>query len=374
MKVLFTGGGTGGHVYPALAVVDALKARDDLAPVEIAWVGRSESVEQGLVQRHGLSFMPITTGALRGRSLPQRLRTGLLLIKGIFEALRLIRRFRPEAVFSTGGYVSAPLTIASWLSRVPVVIYLPDLAPGLAIKALARWATAICVSFESVAQYFDRNKVVVTGYPVRRQLWETDPSAARERLGLEPERPVLLVLGGSTGARSINDAVSVALEGLLAQCQVVHVTGPADLDRLLARAKDLAADKAAGYHLYGYLHEEMVDALASANLVVSRAGASTLAEFPAVGLPAVLVPYPYAGPNQGVNAAFLVERGGAVLIKDQDLQASLLQEVTRLLSDGLELERMSTAMQAIAVRDAAERLVTTLVAVTGRRYRARDGN
>jgi len=365
MRILFTGGGTGGHVYPALAVIDRLLALERAADIEVAWVGRLGSVEQDLVGRHGIAFWPISTGALRGRSPFQVIGSAVSLVKGIVQGRKLVRQWKPDVVFSTGGYVTAPLTLAAWLARVPVVIYLPDMEPGLAIKLLARFARHVCVSFESVAQYFDRRKVIVTGYPVRQDLLNVDRDEARSRLGLNADRHVLLVLGGSTGAHSINEAVSRHLSELLSLAQVVHASGPADLEDLTRRTDLLSVEQRSHYHLYGYLHAEMADALAAADLVVARAGASTLAEFPAMGLPAILVPYPHAGPNQGVNAAFLAERGGAIVVPDADLEARLVAEVRSLLSDRERLATMSVAMRAIAVPDAADRLAACLVRVGG---------
>ena len=365
MRILFTGGGTGGHVYPALAVIDRLLALESASDIEVSWVGRSGSVEEDLVGRHGITFWPISTGALRGRSPAQAIGSAGRLVRGIVQGRKLVRQWRPDVVFSTGGYVTAPLTLAAWLARVPVVIYLPDMEPGLAIKLLARFARHVCVSFASVAQHFDRRKVVVTGYPVRQDLLNVDRDEARIRLGLDADRHVLLVLGGSSGAHSINEAVSRHLSELLDLAQVVHASGPGDVEELTRRADLLSIEERSRYHLYGYLHAEMADALGVADLVVARAGASTLAEFPAMGLPAILVPYPYAGPNQGVNAAFLAERGGAIVVPDAELDARLVAEVRTLLSDQERLDAMSAAMRAIAVPDAADRLAACIVRVGG---------
>ncbi len=365
MRILFTGGGTGGHVYPALAVIDRLLAWESAADIQVAWVGRPDSVEEDLVGRHGIAFWPISTGALRGRSPVQVIGSAVSLFKGIVQGRRLVWQWKPDVVFSTGGYVTAPLTLAAWLGRVPVVIYLPDMEPGLAIKLLARFATHVCVSFDSVAQYFDPHKVIVTGYPVRQDVLEVNRDEARSRLGLDPGRYVLLVLGGSSGAHSINEAVSRHLPELLSLAQVVHVSGPGDLEELSRRTAQLSEQQRSDYHLYGYLHGEMADALAAADLVVARAGASTLAEFPAASLAAILVPYPHAGPNQGVNAAFLKDRGGAIVLPDAELDTLLVAEVRSLLSDQERLATMSVAMRAIAVPDAADRLASCLVRVGG---------
>ncbi|MHB1319367.1 MAG: undecaprenyldiphospho-muramoylpentapeptide beta-N-acetylglucosaminyltransferase [Anaerolineae bacterium] len=361
MRVLFTGGGTGGHVYPALAVADRLKARGvELA--QLAWVGRPASIEEKLVTHYGMSYRPISSGALRGRSPWQVFTSVFHLLRGVGEGRRLIGELKPDAIFSTGGYVTAPLTVAAWMHHVPVLIYLPDMEPGLAVRFLARFATRVCVSFDSVAAFFDRRKVLVTGYPVRQELLTADRELARVRLGLDGSQ-VLLVLGGSSGAHSINQAVSRRLDALLEVAQVVHVTGAADLDALQELRATLPIARAARYHLYGYLHEEMIDALVAADLVVARAGASTLAELPAARLPAILVPYPYAGEHQRVNAGYLAQRGGAVIVTDADLDARLLGTVRGLLSDESRMADMAAAMWSISVPDAADRLAECLLDV-----------
>jgi UDP-N-acetylglucosamine--N-acetylmuramyl-(pentapeptide) pyrophosphoryl-undecaprenol N-acetylglucosamine transferase len=363
VRALFTGGGTGGHVYPALAVIERLIARRVVSAEEVAWVGRPTSIEQELVARQGLVFMPISTGALRGRSPIDALKSIGNLIKGAGEGRRLIREWKPDVVFSTGGYVTAPLTLAAWREHVPVMIYLPDMEPGLAVRQLSRFATRVCVSFDSVAAHLDARKVLVTGYPVRQELLEADRESARERLGLDPKSNVLLVLGGSTGAHSINQAISNHLEALLELGQIVHVSGVADLDDLRERSETLPALLRSGYHLYGYMHEEMIDALAAADLVVARAGASVLAEFPAVGLPAILVPYPYAGQHQRLNAQLLAQRGGAVVVDDDALLERLLDVVRALLSDRGRRDAMAVAMRSVSVPEAADRLADALVQI-----------
>jgi len=360
MRVLFTGGGTGGHVYPGLAVLERLSADRCAGPVQVAWVGRPAGVEEALVARQGIAFLPVHTGALRGRSPVQAACSLVNLARGIGESRQIVNTFRPEVVFSTGGYVTAPLTVAAWRSKVPVVIYLPDMQPGLAVRQLSHLATRVCVSFDSVQQHFTR-EVTVTGYPVRRELLTADKRAARKALGLGASTPVLLVLGGSSGAHSLNEAVSRHLAELLDLAAIVHVSGGADLAALEARADGLGTDCRSRYHLFGYLHEEMVSALAAADLVVARAGASTLAEFPAVGLPAILVPYPHAGQHQRVNAEYLAGRGAAIIVDDAQLGDRLVDEIRGLFTNPQRLHAMSQAMRAISVPDAADRLADVLI-------------
>jgi UDP-N-acetylglucosamine--N-acetylmuramyl-(pentapeptide) pyrophosphoryl-undecaprenol N-acetylglucosamine transferase len=221
----------------------------------------------------------------------------------------------------------------------------------------------VAVTAEPAAGHFRPGQAVVTGYPVRRELFERDPAEARARLGLRAEDddlPVLLVFGGSQGARSINRAVSEGIRSLLEVAQVIHISGRRDAKWMQAGRAELPESLQARYHLYDYLYDEMVDALLAADLVVSRAGASTLGEFPAAGLPAVLVPYPYAGAHQWDNARYLVEAGAAITIGDADLGTGLIPAVLDLLADGGRRAAMQQAARALARRDAAQRIAREL--------------
>ena len=249
--------------------------------------------------------------------------------RGAQQCAALIREFRPDVAFITGGYVAAPLAWAASRARpkVPLLIYLPDLTPGQAIRLTSRLAKAVAVSFPEVAPHFP-GKAVVTGYPVRTELLMARKDAARAALNLRPDLPMLLVFGGSRGAHSINQALLAALPQLLPICQVVHISGQLDWPAIGDAGTRIAAELAASagwadarYHPYPYLHDEMVQALAAADLVIARAGASVLGEFPAVGLPSILAPYPYAGQHQDANAAYLADRGAALVIPDGELAA-----------------------------------------------------
>jgi len=211
-----------------------------------------------------------------------------------------------------------------------------------------------------VTPFFPENKVVVTGYPVRQGLHAMNRALARDQFGLAQDMPVLLVLGGSRGARSINEAVRGALPELLGMAQVVHITGPTDYAAMRGAGDGLPDPLRPRYRVYAYLYEEMRLALASADLAVARAGAATLGEFPAVGLPAILVPYPYAGPNQEVNARYLISRGAAEMVRDGDLASSLLPTVRALLGDAERLASMASAAQGLAVPGAAAAIAAQL--------------
>jgi UDP-N-acetylglucosamine--N-acetylmuramyl-(pentapeptide) pyrophosphoryl-undecaprenol N-acetylglucosamine transferase len=367
--MIISGGGTGGHVYPALAVVAELKQQPE--PPEIRWVGSVGGMEQALVERADLTFESIAASGLRGKNPTAVLQGVWTLGQGYLQSRRIIRRFQPDVLFVTGGYVCAPVTLAARQAGTPVIIYLPDIEPGLAIKFLARLAKRVAVTAEESRQFFKPGLTVVTGYPVRAELvkcssGDSDAAVkaeARRQLGLRADLPVLLVFGGSRGARSINRAVAGDIEALLAVSQVIHVSGSLDEAWVKARRSDLPAALQARYQVSAYLHEEMIAALQAADLAVSRAGASILGEFPAAGLPAILAPYPYAGAHQALNAAYLAKQGAALVIEDAELDGRLKDTVLELITDQNKLRAMQTASSTLAKPQAASRLAQEILEV-----------
>jgi len=275
--------------------------------------------------------------------------------RGYFQADRVLHRFRPDVLFFTGGYVAVPMALAG--RKIPTLLYVPDIEPGLALKALARFADQIAVSAGEAQNYFSgrqAKKLRVSGYPLRQELKTWQKQAACQELNLDPDVPKLLVFGGSKGARSINRALIAVLPELLSEMQVVHISGQMDWAEIEAAQTTLKPPAAERYRPFPYLHtERMGAALAAADLVISRAGASTLGEFPFFGLPAILVPYPYAWRYQKVNAQYLEKRGAAVMIEDADLAVQLLPFVKDLMHDSQRLSEMRAAMRALARPNAA---------------------
>jgi UDP-N-acetylglucosamine--N-acetylmuramyl-(pentapeptide) pyrophosphoryl-undecaprenol N-acetylglucosamine transferase len=360
MRLLVSGGGTGGHVYPILAVLQHLGDLDE-SPAEVCYVGNASGIEAKLAAKAGLAFQGITTASFHGAApwvMPSRVAR---LARGTAQCVRVMDGFRPQAVLATGGYVCAPAILAARLRKLPSLMYLPDLTPGMAIRFLGRYSTVVAVSFEESATSFAQGKAVVTGYPVRKELFEGDKISSRRRLGLDEKRKTLLVLGGSQGAHSINLAVGAILKDLLNICQVVHISGEADAPMLRSQRSELPRDLANNYSVYPYLHEEMIDALVAADLAVARAGAATTGEFPALGLPSILIPYPYAGRHQDQNAEYMVEHAAAVRLADADLAAGTLRNtLVGLLTDEARLMRLAEGARRLSRPDAATRIAQLL--------------
>lgn len=363
LRLVLTGGGTGGHVYPALATAAALSADPALAD-RLSWqyLGSRGGMEAGLAANAGLPFVGISAGAIRGRSLPGILSGIARLGAGFVEALLLLGRFRPDAILATGGYVCVPVVFAAWARRVPILVYLPDVEPGLAVRLISHLATRIAVTSIETRRCFggERSRrgrrVVETGYPVRPEVVGIGRLAAREQLRIPIDERVLLVFGGSRGAQTLNDAVANSLSRLLPLCHIVHVCGVQDEPAADARRASLPANLAGRYHLFGYLQtSEMAVALAAADLAVSRSGASSLGEFPAIGLPSIQVPYPYAGAHQRHNAAWLAANGAAIVLENEAVRAGALgPEVERLFGDPVRLAEMAQATRKLARPRAAE--------------------
>jgi UDP-N-acetylglucosamine--N-acetylmuramyl-(pentapeptide) pyrophosphoryl-undecaprenol N-acetylglucosamine transferase len=332
-------------------------------------------MEAGLVQRANIPFRTIPSGQIAGmglRTLPNLLK----VLRGMIASSRILKEFKPDVLLFTGGYVAVPMALAgSGLvggHKVPSLVYTPDIEPGLALKLLARFASLLALTTEDARQFFSPKKpMVVTGYPTRPELLDWTRVKAFEHLGLQADRFTLLVTGGSTGARSINRALLAVLPELLQEMQIIHISGQLDWAEVEAAQKQLPAEQAKNYHAYSYLHE-MGAALAAADLVISRAGASTLGEYPLFGLPAILVPYPHAWRYQKVNAAYLVDHNAALMIEDAQLPDQILSIVQKLSHDPDRLQRMRVAMQSLAHPQSAQHLASLVRRLAGTPASKRD--
>lgn len=298
MKVLVSGGGTGGHIYPALAVATQLKKE---YRAEILYLGSDDGLETELAPAAGFPFAVIKAGKLR-RYVSWQTFSGVARVPiGMAQAVNVVRKFRPDVVFTSGGYVAVPAGLAARLNGVPLLMHQQDVPPNLSNKLLAPLATRISVAFANSLTYFPLHKTLQLGNPVRQEILDirrVSPQEARRQLGLNPDIPVLLVTGGSQGARHLNQVVCQVLPELLPYCQILQISGK----QLLAETQQLSeqsmanleADIQRRYRLVAYMNEEMPAALQAAGLVLCRSGAATLSELAVLGKPSILVPLPPA--------------------------------------------------------------------------------
>jgi UDP-N-acetylglucosamine--N-acetylmuramyl-(pentapeptide) pyrophosphoryl-undecaprenol N-acetylglucosamine transferase len=347
--ILVSAGGTGGGVYPAISVIEALRRVSPQTPVH--FVGSHGGMESNLVSRDLVdAYHEVQSAPIHGISLRNAIPNAFKVLIGIVEAYQLVGKLKPSALFITGGWVTFPIAVACWLRRVPVAIFLPDIEPGLTIKLLSRIASVILTTTDGSAQYFPRGTTIVeSGYPLRSALLTVQANPTKSR------RKTILVTGGSRGARSINNAVIAIAPQLIADgYKVVHITGQLDHEAIKAQRDALPDNVRDGYVLHPYLNSsDMAQALANADLVVSRAGASVLGEYPYFSLPAILIPYPYAWRYQKINADHLESRGAAVRVNDENLGAELLPTIRDILSNTARLDTMRRAARSLRRDDAA---------------------
>ncbi len=377
MRILISGGGTGGHIYPALAVARELR---DRYGAEILYLGDKNGLETRIVPAAGFEFAVVSAGKLR-RYLSARTLADLGRVPlGMAQARGHVRRFKPDAAFTSGGYVSVPAGIAARTQGVPLVMHQQDVPPNLANRLLAPFATRISVSFPASLRYFSKSRTTLTGNPVREEVLRMaglESASVKPQFGLNPTVPVILVTGGSQGARHLNQVVVEALPQLLPRCQVLHVSGTLTHDATREAAeRQLAALPAlrGRYLLYPYLEAEMPAALAAADLVLCRSGAATLAELAVLGRPSLLVPLPpgFTGSPQQVNAEMFRTAGAAEMLLDKDLSPERLRALLfPLLDDRVRCERMAEAARSFGHPEAAAALADTVATLAQQRVERR---
>jgi UDP-N-acetylglucosamine--N-acetylmuramyl-(pentapeptide) pyrophosphoryl-undecaprenol N-acetylglucosamine transferase len=368
MRLLIAAGGTGGHIYPALAVARSLSTGPE--PPELRWLGGHRGLESAIVPAAGIPLQRLAARSLRTTDLDVHVvldpvRLGV----SVPQATAILVAERPAAVFTTGGYIAVPVLMAAAPLGIPVVMWDGNVVPGRAVRATARLASALAVSFDATCRALataapDR-PCYVTGTPIR-DVAAVDRLAARERMDIGPGERVLLIFGGSQAVRRFNAAVAGAIDRLVQRVTVMHVTGEDGYAAALSGREGLPEATRARYRPYPFLREEMLAALCSADLVVGRAGSSTLAEVSALGLPIVVVPYPHAAGHQRANARSLVEAGAARVVDDEAFDADALIEAAALLEDPAAHARMSAAARSLG-RPGAAAAVAELVLAAARR-------
>jgi UDP-N-acetylglucosamine--N-acetylmuramyl-(pentapeptide) pyrophosphoryl-undecaprenol N-acetylglucosamine transferase len=369
MRLLIAGGGTGGHIYPALAVARSLRAQADGA--ELRWLGGHRGLESALVPPAGIPLRRLALRSLRSvEANVHAVADPVRLALSVPQAGAILAAERPAAIFTTGGYVAVPVLMAAAPLGIPVVLWDGNVIPGRAVRATARLADVLCVSFEAtcaaLAAGIGGTPCYLTGTPIR-DTRAIDREAARAALDLPADGRVLLIFGGSQAVRRFNAAVADALATLVERVVVIHVTGEDGYAAALAGREALPTERRQRYRPYPFLRDDMLAALAAADMVVGRAGSSTLAEAAALGLPMVVVPYPHAAGHQRANAGQLVDAGAARLVEDEAFDAAALLEAAALLDHPAEHLAISAAARAVGRPGAADAVAELVLAAAERK-------
>jgi len=372
LRLVITGGGTGGHVHPALAVVEELRGRG--IPLELLWIGSSGDVEGPAALRAAIPFRAIKTGKLRRYFDKETFVDAGRLPIGTAQAWRILRAFRPDVIFSTGGFVSVPTVIAG--ARIaPILTHEQTAILGLATRINLRFADVLAISFErssARAQSF-KGRVALTGNPVRSSLRNGDAARARADLGFSADLPILYITGGARGATPINQRIEPLLPELLQSVQIIHQTGPSsansDFATLTQLRSGLPSPLKERYHVTEFVRENLADIFAAADLVLCRAGAGTVAELSYLGKPGLLIPLPNTGGReQDENARVLADSGGAIVISQDEANPDRLRaDLHRLLRDPERLSSMGRSAAKIARPEAASLLANELLVLSNRK-------
>ena len=361
MRVILAGGGTGGHVIPAIAIAQELK---NAYGAEVLFVGTARGIENRLVPAAGFPLQLIQVGALNRVSFATRVKTALGLPRAVWESRQMLDDFQPDVVIGVGGYASGPAMLAAIMKGIPSLAFEPNVVPGFANRIVARWVSAAAVHFQETAKYFRHGEV--TGVPVRQAFFEIKERS--EQSG----RPTLLVFGGSQGAHAINQAMIQSLPGLIAQAPTIHIihqTGERDYNDAQAAYKQVGISA----EVYPFIND-MPNFFARADLLLCRSGASTVAEIAAAGKPAIFVPFPRAADDhQRVNAQALERAGAAVVLEETRLnEVWLVETVSALLGDRPRLRRMSAAARSLAHPNAARDIAQMAATLAGIEEAATD--
>lgn len=358
-KIFITGGGTGGHIYPAIAIYDELLKYFDKE--DIFYVGNKKNLEKRVTEQQGINFLSVSVSGM-----PRKFTLGFIswafkLLVSFFVALYYVLKYRPAFIVGTGGYVAFPVLAAGVLLRVPCYIHDSDAYPGIVSRAIAPFAKCVFLAFEEARTRLKASKIIVNGNPLREFNCGGAKIEALEKFGFSPDKKTLFVMGGSQGAKTINKAILEVSKELTEKynLQIIHQSGAKNYDE----AKSLLPERLEGYVLRPYF-DDMSIPYAACDFVVARAGSISLSELNNCGLPAILVPYPHAAANhQYHNAKAMEKQGAAVVLEDKDCTgAALLAKITELLADEDKLEQMKTNSQKLAKPYATRNLVKELIA------------
>lgn len=339
--IVFTGGGSAGHVTPNIALMNKLRQLG----WEIRYIGSATGIEKDIIEREGVPFYPISSGKLRRYFDLKNFKDPFRVIKGVYESYRLLRRLKPAIVFSKGGFVSVPVVLGSRMNKIPVIIHESDMTPGLANKISIPFATKVCVTFPESMQQVQDQKAILTGLPIREEILNGKASKGYHLCDFHSQKPVILIMGGSLGSQVINQAVRNNLDRLLAQFQIVHICGNGNVSQGLSGKR--------GYQQFEYISDELPDVLAMSELVISRAGATSIFEFLLLAKPMLLIPLSLqvSRGDQILNAESFQKAGYADVLPEEELTSESLAERVETLYAKREVykEAMSSRNETNAV-------------------------
>ena len=353
MKIVIVSGGTGGHIYPGIAIAQEIKKRDPQS--SILFLGSREGLENKIIPKEGYSLKLIKARALLRKFSYKALTAPFISAIGFFQSLWLLKRFSPNFLISTGGYVSLPAVTAAKLLRVPIILHEQNALPGAVNRICSFFANKIFLYFPESKKYI---KGEVVGNPVRKEIIEANKATAQEKFGLNPKMRIVLVMGGSQGAKQLNEIVVSSLDKVPSDIFILHIIGDRDFGWA---QRYLEGKQLKNYRALPYLYAEMAHTLAAADLVVSRAGATAIAEFTIWGLPMILVPFPFAAENhQQLNAEAVAQNGAAIIIKEKDLTPQKF--ISLITNSAIDYDKMKKASLELAKPKAAERIVDYIYA------------
>ena len=358
MRIIVSGGGTGGHIYPAITIINTI--REKCPEAEFLYVGTPHGLEADIVPKEGLPFATVDLQGFERRLTPRNLLRAGRAMAAVAKAAKIVRDFRPDVVIGTGGYVCGPILMAASLKHIPTMVQEQNVLPGITNKLLSRFVSRIAVGSEAALPYFPAEKTVYTGNPIRRAVMEANREEGARAFGFDPAKKTVLISGGSRGARAINRAMIGVLVKAAEnpQVQMLHATGAKEYDDVISRLKEAGLSELPEHiKVVPYLYN-MPQAQALADLAVFRAGATGLSELTARGIPSILVPYPYAAENhQEFNARALEKEGAARVILNKDLTAGTLgAALEELLADEEGLKAMSEASRKLGKPEAADEI------------------
>ncbi|MBS4193898.1 undecaprenyldiphospho-muramoylpentapeptide beta-N-acetylglucosaminyltransferase [Lederbergia citri] len=359
MKIVVSGGGTGGHIYPALALINTIKKQD--INVEFLYIGTEKGLEANIIGREDIAFKAINiTGFKRALSF-ENIKTIFRFLKGVHDSKKILKNFKPDVVIGTGGYVCGPVVYAAAKRKIPTVIHEQNSVPGLTNRFLSRYVNRVAICFEEVRPFFPADKVKLTGNPRAQEVRDTKSNGILQSFGLKEDVNTALIVGGSRGARPINDAVIKSLSQLSGKpYQIIYVTGEVHFEEVSKEASLLGTNE--NVAIVPFIHN-MEEVLASIDVVVGRAGATSLAEITALGIPSILVPSPYVTDNHQVkNASALVNNGAAIMLEESELSSTkLVEALDSILLDNNRRIAMGEASKKLGIPDAADKLFKLLL-------------